>query len=106
MSMQPSNQQPVSVSLDFQGLLRKRLEAIAIKDLAVDTGIDGSQLSKFILNHAALKLDDVAKLVKRAGLKCVDAQRTCVRPEELAFLRRIHALVNEHAPWLLNESES
>lgn len=94
------------VALGFDGILRKRLEAVAVKDLAADTLIDASQLSKFLLNHAALKLDDVSKLVKRADLKAVDKNRVCIRKEELAFLRRVHALVNEHAQWLLDEAEA
>lgn len=104
--MSPSNLHAVPAAPEFDGILRKRLEAVAVKDLAADTNIDASQLSKFLLNHAALKLDDVSKLVKRAELKAVDVSRVCVRREELAFLRRVHALVNEHAPCLLNESES
>lgn len=104
--MNASNQSHVPAAPEFDGILRKRLEAVAVKDLAADTLIDASQLSKFLLNHAALKLDDISKLVKRADLKAVDVTRVCVRREELAFLRRVHALVNEHAQWLLNEAEA
>ena len=104
--MTASQHQHVPAAPEFDGILRKRLESVAVKDLAADTMIDASQLSKFILGHAALKLDDVSKLVKRADLKAVDKNRVCVRKEELAFLRRVHALVNEHAQWLLNEAEA
>lgn len=104
--MSALQQTHIPVAPEFDGILRKRLEAVAVKDLAADTLIDASQLSKFILGHAALKLDDVSKLVKRVELKVVDVNRVCIRREELAFLRRVHALVNEHAQWLLNEAEA
>lgn len=104
--MSASQQRAVSTAPEFDGILRKRLEAVPIKDLAADTRIDASHLSKFILGHAALKLDDVSKLVKRVDLKTVDVNRVCIRREELAFLRRVHAIVIEHAQWLLDEAEA
>ncbi len=79
---------------------------VAVGNLAVDTSIDSSQVGKFINGTAALRISDVSKLVRRVGLKVVDQNRVCIRPEELAFLRRLHAVVNEHAQWLLNEAEA
>ncbi len=101
-----SHQHPSSTAPDLEGIIRKRAEAEALKVLAIDTGVDASLLGKFINGTGALKLEDVSKLMTRLQLKPVDKARVCVRPEELAFLRRLHATVNEHAAWLLNEAEA
>lgn len=76
-----------------------------MKVLAADTDIDPSLLGKFLRCHAALQIDDVSKLVRRAGLKVVDQRRTCVDPGYLGFLRRLAKRVEEQAPWLITEDE-
>ncbi len=99
-------QPPAPSAPDFAGTLRRRLEGYANKETSVDTGIDASSLGKFLGGGGALKLEDVAKLMSKAGLKAVDQRRICQLPEEVAMHRRAYALILDHAPWLLNEVES
>lgn len=75
------------------------------KVIAAEAGIDASHVGKVLAGTAALKLDDVSKLIRLAGLKAVDAGRVCVRAEEIAFLRRMYRVVSEQAPWLLDEGD-
>ena len=105
MSMAELSPQAASSAPDFAGTLRKRLEEHPHKVIAAEAGIDASHVGKVLNGTAALKLDDVAKLVRLAGLKAVDASRTCVRTEEIAFLRRLYRVVSDHAPWLLNQGD-
>lgn len=97
---------PVSTPPDFAGTLRKRLENVAGKVLAVELAYDESHIGKFLKGHAALTLPHVSKLMEVAGLKAVDKTRVCTRPEEVRYLRALYARVQEHAPWLLDEEES
>ena len=104
--MTPVEHPQQSVSTDFAGVLRKRLEAVPLKVLSVDLSYDESHIGKFLKGGAALPLAHVSKLVEIAGLKAVGKDRHCSRPEELRYLRGLYARVNEHAPWLLDEAES
>lgn len=105
MSMSASSPVASSSAPDFVGILRNRLEALPHKVIAAETKIDASHLGKALLGTAALKLSDVARLMALAQLKAVDSTRVCVRAEEIALLRRVYALVNDQAPWLLNMEE-
>lgn len=78
---------------------------MVLKVLSADTDIDASLLGKFLRGQAALQIDDVAKLVRAAGLKAVDVKRTCVDPGYLGFLRRLASRVEERSPWMLTEDE-
>ena len=73
--------------------------------VAADVSVDPSLLGKFLKCGAALQIDDVSKLIARAGLKVVDQRRTCVDPGYLNFLRRLATRVEAHAPWMLTEDE-
>lgn len=103
--MSTSSQSTISSAPEIAGILRKRLEAKPIKDLAVDVGYDASHIGKFLEGTAALKLGHIEKLMSAADLKVVDRNRTCVRPEEIRYLRALYARVQEHASWLLDEGE-
>lgn len=104
--MGTSQQGPVSSTPEFAGILRKRLEELPRKDVAVETRIDPSLLGKFVGGTAALKLDDVSAVMRAVGLKAVDKDRVCVRRDELRYLRGLYARVQEHAPGLLDEDEA
>ena len=101
-----SSQLPNSMSQEFVGILRNRLENMSTKAVAAEIDVDASHVGKVLNGTAALKLTDVASLLKLAGLKVVDQQRTCVRPDEIAYLRQLYARVAMQAPWLLNEDEA
>lgn len=103
--MSPSSAQAGSSAPEFDGILRNRLEREPVKVIAADTDIDPSLLGKFLKGTAALQIDDVAKLIRRAGLKAVDQRRTCVDPGYLNFLRRLAQRVESHASWLLTEDD-
>ena len=97
---------PVSTPPDFQGTLRKRLENVAGKVLAVELAYDESHIGKYLNGNAAMSLAHVQKLMKLAKLKAVDETRVCVKPDEIRYLRALYARVQEHACWLLDEAES
>jgi hypothetical protein len=91
--------------MEFAGILRNRLESLPNKVIAAEIAVDASHVGKVLSGTAALKLSDVEKLVKLAGLKAVDQRRVCVRREEIDFLRRLYRHVAEHSPELLNEGD-
>lgn len=105
-AMPPSIQTPASTAPDFAGTLRRRLEHIPGKVLAVELAYDESHIGKFLKGGAALTLPHVSKLMELAKLKAVDQARTCIRKEEVQYLRSLYARVQEQAPWLLDEAEA
>ena len=104
--MSGSSALPNSSAQEFVGILRNRLENMATKVVAAEIDVDASHVGKVLRGTAALTLNDTTKLIKLAGLKVVDQQRTCVRPDEIAYLRQLYARVATQAPWLLNEDEA
>jgi hypothetical protein len=105
-SMTASHQPGDSRTTDFAGIVRRRLENVLNKVISAETGIDASHLSKVLAGRGAITLDATAKLLNLAGLKAVDQNRICVRPDEIDYLRKLYARVSEQAPWLLNEAET
>lgn len=105
MSMSPCCKPPDSRALEFAGILRNRLEAMPNKVVALEIKVDASHVGKVLAGTAALKLDDVGKLLALSRLKVVDDSRVCVRQEEIDFLRRMYTVVCQQAPHLLNEGD-
>lgn len=47
----------------------------------------------------------IRQIAAQLGYKLVDAERICLSPAEVQFLRSTYSHVSEQAPWLLNEED-
>ena len=101
--MDASDPNTASKSHESSGALLRRIEQQKLETLASAVPCDPATLSRFAHGKGGITLDALMRLLEATDLRLVDANRTCVRAEELDFLRRVYATVVQHAPELLEE---
>lgn len=107
--MNASSEIAASNSLESRcGLLVQRIEGFKGEQLANEAIIDSATLSRFVNGKVGggLSLAQFERLLTATRLKMVDEKRTTVLRDELAMLRRVYALVVQHAPELLEERDT
>lgn len=62
-------------------------------------------VSESTVTRAKEELERGCLVLAHAGLKVVKAEKVCVNPGELAFLRGIYDRVKSRAAWILDEDE-
>lgn len=98
---------PVSeVSTDPRARARKLQSAILQRlgqhgvqaRLATELQVDESTVSRWKSD-----LERTTQILSLLGLKVVDENKVCVRPDEIGFLRKVYQRVCELAPWVMDE---
>lgn len=88
-------------SSDSDWILLKRLEAAKHAAVAADIGVDAGTLSHFFNGKGGLKPAQLRRLLEVLGLKVVDAEARCVRPELFAEVTRLAGKLLTEAPQLM-----
>lgn len=97
---QPSHSPDETARKSASILLQRLAPAGTQAAMAVSLGVSEATVSRM-----KDQIEPLMKMAAQCGLKLVDAERICLRKEEISFLRDTYSRVADQAPWLLNEAD-